>query len=486
MNIFNTAFIFQDFKYQMINKFSSIDLTSHKQKKYNELRGEIYLITASDSVWMKWRSVFEKHETGELIDPDTGVFYNLVPRFRQLRPLVREFFRTLQGLTESETEKAAVHILHHAPTAKRCWVHPKIVFQKPKSFVPSCYTMKEWAENRKKKTIIVQELHKLVPEKSIVVDGEVHEANWRAFKSEYKFTSASMAALIREAGEDFLKSKFVKGGKNRALPEHSARAFSNFIKEKRIVRFEGSAQFNLVTFEPLKIQGWPGPDSRMAIRTKAGDRFPFGIIDFRNIPGSSFEGSMSTLFYERFLSKFVDYGSPKFREVDIWLWIVEDRRAEQVFDLVRKLQPEYDVSKSHYIAAQAEGAYTSLNDKKTKVVNVLCLYFVFKAELLKVPNHPLTRMDKLFQIPEGLRTSKSLYDEAKYANYYEQELRMEFYLRMMRTFTKRGDFIFNIFGGAKPMYAAMVSITTLNCGFLWFGSIDPNWDVVVECGRNSN
>ena len=107
---------------------------------------------------------------------------------------------------------------------------------------------------------------------------------YRLFKVEYKFTSASMAALIREAWEDFLRSKLVKGGKNRGLPEHTNRAFSNFIKEKNIVSFEGDVHFNLVTFEPLKIKGWPGQEARMAIRTKAGDRFPFGMIDFKNIP----------------------------------------------------------------------------------------------------------------------------------------------------------------------------------------------------------
>ena len=443
--------------HQMINKFSSIDNASHKQKKYNELRGEIYLITASDSVWTKWKSVFDKHETGDLIDPDTGCLYSQTSRFTQMKPLVREFFRALQGLSETEMGKAASHILHVQPTAKRCWVHPKIVFTKPKIFVPSCYTMKEWTENRKKKTTIVQELQKLVPEKKLIVDGEVDEAHWRAFKAEYKFTSASMAALMREAGDDFLRSKLVKGGRNRALPEHSARAFSNFIKEKKIVSFEGDAHFNLVTVDPLKIQGWPGSDARKAIRTKAGDRFPFAMIDFRNIPGASFEGTMSTPFYEPFFTKFVDYGSPKFREVDVWLWIVEDRRAEQVYEIVRKLQPEYAVSKSHYVAAPAEGAYSTLKDKKTRIVNVLCLYFVYKAELLKVPNHPIARMEKLFQVQEGLGSSRSLYDEAKYANYPADELRMEFYLRMMRTLTKRGDCIFNVFGGSKPVFAAMVS-----------------------------
>ena len=161
----------------MINKFSSIDNASHKQKKYNELRGETYLITSSDSVWTKWRSVFEKHEIGELIDPDTGVLFNLCSHFKQMKPLVRGFFRALQGLSETEMEKAASHILHSAPTAKKCWVHPKIVFSKPKSFVRSCYTMKEWTENRKKKTTIVQELHKLVPEKQMIVNVVVHEAS---------------------------------------------------------------------------------------------------------------------------------------------------------------------------------------------------------------------------------------------------------------------------------------------------------------------
>ena len=173
----------------MINKFSSIDNASHKQKKYKELSGEIYLITSSDSVWAAWKSVFDKHQTGDLIDPDTGCLFNEVQRFK-MKPLVREFFRTLQGLSETEMGKAAQYILHVEPTAKRCWVHPKIVFVKPKSFVPSCYTMKEWAENRKKKTTVVHELHKLVPEKKLIVDGEVDEANWRAFVA--TLTSSSL------------------------------------------------------------------------------------------------------------------------------------------------------------------------------------------------------------------------------------------------------------------------------------------------------
>ena len=101
----------------------------------------------------------------------------------------------------------------------------------------------------KKKTTIVQELHKLVLEKNICVDGEVNESNWRAFKAKYKFTNTSMTALIKKARENFLRSKLIKGGKNQALLEHTGRVFPNFINEKNIVRFQRDAHFNLVNFE---------------------------------------------------------------------------------------------------------------------------------------------------------------------------------------------------------------------------------------------
>jgi hypothetical protein len=125
-------------------------------------------------VWSKWKTVFEKHEKGDLMDPDTRELFSASLRYKPLKPLVREFFRSLQGLSESDIGKAASHIPHVEKTAKRTWVHPKIVFTQPKIFVPSCYLMKEWAENRKKKTTIVQELSKLVLEKNLFVEGELH------------------------------------------------------------------------------------------------------------------------------------------------------------------------------------------------------------------------------------------------------------------------------------------------------------------------
>ena len=98
-----------------------------------------------------------------------------------------------------------------------------------------------------------------------------------------------------------------------------------------------------------------------------------------------------------------------------------------------------------------------MKEKKSKDANVLCLYFVYKAEILKMQNHPVLKMDNLFQVPDGAGDNKALYEESKYALYHADELRMDFYLKMMKLLTRRGDCIFNVFGGSKPMFAALVS-----------------------------
>ena len=87
------------------------------------------------------KGVFEAHKSGDLIDPDTGELYILAFCFLSLKPVMRQFFKTLQGLTKIEMGKAATHM----PTAKWYWMHPRIVFTKLKTFNPPCYIMKEWA-----------------------------------------------------------------------------------------------------------------------------------------------------------------------------------------------------------------------------------------------------------------------------------------------------------------------------------------------------
>lgn len=132
----------------------------------------------------------------------------------------------------------------------------------------------------------------------------------------------------------------------------------------------------------------------------------------------------------------------------MWSWIVEDRRAKQIYGImVQKVH--YVVSKCHYIVASAEGANSTLKDKKTKVANTICLYFVYKATFTVDGDNPIIDMDKVFQVPKGLGNLKSLYDEPKYTNYTGDKLRTNIYLQVLRSLTRMGDKIFNIFGGTN-------------------------------------
>jgi hypothetical protein len=57
-----------------------------------------------------------------------------------------------------------------------------------------------------------------------------------------------------------------------------------------------------------------------------------------------------------------------------------------------------------------------------------------------------------------LGAPKSLFDKAKYANYPVDELKIDFYMKMVWTLTRRGNKMFNIFGGIKPLYVGVVSL----------------------------
>lgn len=51
--------------------------------------------------------------------------------------------------------------------------------------------------------------------------------------------------------------------------------------------------------------------------------------------------------------------------------------------------------KSHQIVGFAEGAFSTLKDK-TKVINVLHVYFVHNTQLWKSEDNPMFKIDKFF------------------------------------------------------------------------------------------
>jgi hypothetical protein len=86
-----------------------------------------------------WVKFFDAHSSANLVNPNTEQRYNIVDKNAQVPPLVREFFRHLQGLTESELKRCAVHCL--GETVGRTLPYPKIYVKKPKH-KPGTYSIR--------------------------------------------------------------------------------------------------------------------------------------------------------------------------------------------------------------------------------------------------------------------------------------------------------------------------------------------------------
>ena len=131
--------------------------------KLSDVKNEVTIITAFDEIFDLWAQFIISHSNGELINPDTlkkfneNKRYDFGPRFQ----LHREFFKRLSNLSKDEFKKLAIHLLNQTPGRQEPW--PKVVVHKFKSNLPRMYAIEDWVKRKKKKKIVIQELHELKP-----------------------------------------------------------------------------------------------------------------------------------------------------------------------------------------------------------------------------------------------------------------------------------------------------------------------------------
>lgn len=64
---------------------------------------------------------------------------------------------------------------------------------------------------------------------------------------------------------------------------------------------------------------------------------------------------MSTCFYNPFLAKFIENMKLMLRETKVWLWFMEDMKAEHVHEIMRRhMEPNYVVSRLHYVVVPTQ------------------------------------------------------------------------------------------------------------------------------------
>ena len=264
-----------------MTRFSSIDMKTSRMKTVMELKGELKLITATEETWAIWLRIFDAHNNGDLVNPDTENTYKSDSKVK-VPPILREFFRPLQGLLDFELYRAVQHIL--LETSRRTLPYPKIFMKRPKHMKPSPYHIKDWCEYRKKKTMAIREINKLLPSHNLInTDGEIVLENWRKLKEEYHINGVSMRSLIRDASA-FLAERSRKNEKKGSIDEREVVLYKTFLDRKKMATFGGVARFCPVT-TAMKFGTWDSHASRASVRDNPRG-CPFAIFDFRAILGA--------------------------------------------------------------------------------------------------------------------------------------------------------------------------------------------------------
>ena len=119
----------------------------------------------------------------------------------------------------------------------------------------SCYSSNDWVERVKRKKMVKKELHLINPELNLInARNEVIVENWRKFKRERCFSSATMELLIKRPGEAYFStSKQVKArNKTAASINPKAATFFRVFLERKMLFTEKTA---LAHLRPYSI-GW--------------------------------------------------------------------------------------------------------------------------------------------------------------------------------------------------------------------------------------
>lgn len=194
-------------------RFSMINVAKHQKemekkggKKLLTLTNEVKIITFPDPLWKLWAEVIASVAQGDLVDPDSKSY----EKFKDKKDFVpdkdltlsREFFKFLGNLLETDHEKLCKHILNESGTSWRL-IYPKVVLKQSKAMKEDCYTVKDYVERRKCKSIAQLQLHLTDPELGIY-DGDVFNVPvWKQFKKEYHVTKASKRVLLEWGVPDF-------------------------------------------------------------------------------------------------------------------------------------------------------------------------------------------------------------------------------------------------------------------------------------------
>jgi len=422
-----------------------------------KINNELKIITAPTNVYSLWSEVISSAAHGELIDPDTQMKFKERAGWKsESGNLTHEFFKWLGNLSYDDLAKLAGHILHQSPKEQNK-DYPKVTLKVASSVLESCYTAKEWVERRKRKYLVKQELHLLDPTLGLLnAYNELIPQKWREFKMKYSITSATMNVLLEQPGDDYWKDAKQTKSRNRHSAEmspYAAEFFKVFLERRKSFQ----KTFALAHYRPYNIgdnrhSEWPVGIWREGILHD----IQFGVIDFRYAPVVMNKGRCTPMmpYFYAAMTSFQKMSKPKLEDIPSWLFICADMVEQtQVMHYVQSndILKAYRTDYSEYLPAKNErmGGYSASNSRATEKVYLIFLQDESRVRSVVVPKPAYRAPDTdVFNKPR-------LYNELVY-RIHNTELRMEFYLTILKNFCIQGSSVLSVFAGSKFTLAAMV------------------------------
>ena len=277
--------------------------------------------------------------------------------------LNHEFFKHLGNLSYNELSKLAKHLLNQS-SEKRSHSYPKVTVKKISSVLDDCYTTAEWVERRKRKNLVMKELHAIDPSLGLLNSrNEIISENWKKFKKDHFFSSATMDVLLGRPGEAYFGQAKSTHAKNKTCSELSQDAFQFFklfLKHKsKFKRPTVSEHYRPYDYYWNVHKEWPAK----SWDADTNRRLALGVIDFRSLP--SIEKKESSIvdnsYFVEVISSMQKTKKPALEDVPSWLFICENEKEQA--QVVNFIETD-DMLKSLSIAFSiySAGKYDRLGD----------------------------------------------------------------------------------------------------------------------------
>nr|PNR26859.1 hypothetical protein PHYPA_030340 [Physcomitrium patens] len=428
------------FKKAMTLRFSLIDVnkslrilrtkgTEEKLKFVNELK----IITAPEPIYNLWSEIISNAAHGELYNPDSSAKFNEKENWKQQSCMLsHEYFKWLGNLSLNDLERLAKHLLNQFGE-----------------------NTKDWVERRKRKQLVKKELDNIDPSLGLInAEGDLIHENCKAFKTARNITSASINVLLERPGESYFAEAKQLKYKNKTCVQISPAAaefFKVFLNHKNgfqvpyTCAYYKTYDMRTNTFSKWKDNAWNNESAR---------DIGLGIIDLRELSGVEDDliEQNTVPYFHQVLAALEKNRSPYFTDGKRWLFISGcGSHRLQTVDFINShgAFTGVHIDFADYIPAKFERLGDSSVGRAPKKVILTFLQDVDARDRVQIRPKFLPPDTPMFTKPHG-------YNELEF-RVYNTELRMEFYLWLVRKFCRPGGSIFSLWGGGKITCTAIMS-----------------------------